>query len=156
MSCFQFVILNCCFLFPTFAVMCLVAQSCLILCDPMDCSPARLLCPWGFSRQEYWSRLPCPPPGDLLKPGTEPRSPALQVDSLPSEPRGKPMNTGVVSLSLLQGNLPTQELNWSFLHCKQILYQLSYQGIQMHLLFHFILKKFGKYITYFYSSYNYP
>ena len=154
MSCFQFVILKCCFLFPTFAVMCLVAQSCPILCDPMDCSPDRLLCPWGFSRQEYWSGLPCPPPGDLPNPGTEPRSPALQADSLPSEPPGKPVNTGVGSLSLLQGNFPTQELNWGFLHCKQILYQLSYRGIQTHLLFHFILEKFGKYITY--SSYNYP
>ena len=53
--------------------------------------PARLLCPWGFSRQVYWSGLPCPPPGDLPDPGIKPRSPALQVDSLPSEPPGKPM-----------------------------------------------------------------
>ena len=44
----------------------------------------------GFSRQEYWSGLPCPPPGDLPSPGIEPRSPALQMDSLPSEPPGKP------------------------------------------------------------------
>ena len=44
----------------------------------------------GFSRQEYWSGLPCPPPGDLPNPGTEPRSPALQGDSLPSEPPEKP------------------------------------------------------------------
>src|SRR5574337_949145 len=88
MSCFQFVILKCCFLFPTFAVMCLVAQSCPILCDPMDCSPDRLLCPWGFSRQEYWSGLPCPPPGDLPNPGIELRSPTLQADSLPSELSG--------------------------------------------------------------------
>ena len=43
----------------------------------------------GFSRQEYWSALPCPPPGDLPKPGIEPRSPMLQADSLPSEPPGK-------------------------------------------------------------------
>ena len=46
----------------------------------------------GFSRQEYWSRLPRPPPGDLSDPGTEPclpASPALQVDSLPTEPPGK-------------------------------------------------------------------
>ena len=45
--------------------------------------------PWGFSRQEYWSGLPCPPPGDLPNPGIEPRSPALQVDSLLSESPGK-------------------------------------------------------------------
>ena len=43
----------------------------------------------GFSQQEYWSGLPCPPPGDLLKPGIGPRSPALQVDSLPAKPPGK-------------------------------------------------------------------
>ena len=39
----------------------------------------------GFSRQEYWSGLPFPPPGDLPNPGIEPRSPALQADTLPSE-----------------------------------------------------------------------
>ena len=50
----------------------------------------RLLCPWGFSRQEYWSGLPCPPPGDLLNPGITPRSPTLQADSLPSEPQESP------------------------------------------------------------------
>ena len=43
----------------------------------------------GFSRQEYWSGLPCPSPEDLPDPGREPRSPALQADSLPSEPPGK-------------------------------------------------------------------
>ena len=44
----------------------------------------------GFSRQEFWSGLPCPPPGDLPDPGVEFRSPALQADSLPSEPPGMP------------------------------------------------------------------
>ena len=44
----------------------------------------------GFSRQEYYSGLPFPSPGDLLDPGFEPRSPVLQADSVPSEPRGKP------------------------------------------------------------------
>ena len=39
--------------------------------------PARLLCPWGFSSPEHWSELPCPSPGDLPNPGTEPRSPTL-------------------------------------------------------------------------------
>ena len=42
----------------------------------------------GFSRQDDWSGLPCLPPGDLPNPGIEPRSPALQADSLPSEPPG--------------------------------------------------------------------
>ena len=54
------------------AVLCLVAQLCLALCDPMNYKPARLLCPWGFSRQEHWSGLPCPPPWDLPNPGIEP------------------------------------------------------------------------------------
>ena len=45
----------------------------------------------GFSRQEYWSGLPFPSPGDLPDPGIDPRSPALQADSLPSEPPGKPL-----------------------------------------------------------------
>ena len=56
-------------------------------------------------------------------------SPALQVDSLPAEPPGKPKNTGVGSLSLLQRIFPTQESNWGILHSRQILYQLSCQGI---------------------------
>ena len=42
----------------------------------------------GFSRQEYWSRLPFPSPGDLPDPGIEPRSPTLQADTLTSEPPG--------------------------------------------------------------------
>ena len=44
----------------------------------------------GFSRQEYWSGLPFPSPGDLPDPGIEPRSPTLQADALTSEPPGKP------------------------------------------------------------------
>ena len=43
----------------------------------------------GFSRQEYWSGLPFPSPGDLPDPGIEPGSPALQADALTSEPPGK-------------------------------------------------------------------
>ena len=43
----------------------------------------------GFSRREYWSGLPFPSPGDLPNPGVEPRSPALQADTLPSEPQGR-------------------------------------------------------------------
>ena len=45
----------------------------------------------GFSRQEYWSGLPFPSPGDLPDPGIELRSPALQADALTSEPPGKPI-----------------------------------------------------------------
>ena len=45
----------------------------------------------GFSRQEYWSGLPFPSPGDLPNPGIEPGCPSLQTDALPSEPPGKPL-----------------------------------------------------------------
>ena len=59
-----------------------------------------------FSRSEYWSGQPFPSPEDFPNPGIEPKSPTLQADSLPAEPQGKPKNTGMGSLSFLQGNLP--------------------------------------------------
>ena len=65
-----------------------------------------------FSRPEYWSGQPFPSPRGLPISGIKPRSPALQADSLPAEPQGKPENTEVGSLSLLQQILPTQKLNW--------------------------------------------
>ena len=61
---------------------------------------------------------------------SKPRSPALQADYLSAEPQAKPKNTGVGSLSLLQGIFLTQQSNWGLLHCRQILYQLSYWGSQ--------------------------
>jgi len=64
----------------------------------------------------------------FLNPGIEPRSPALQANSLPAEPQGKPQNIGVGSLSLLQGSFLTQESNQDLPHCRWILYQLNYQG----------------------------
>ena len=72
------------------------AQSCPTLCDPMDCSlpaPSSV----EFSRQEYWSGLPFPSPGDLPDPGIEPMSPTLQADALTSAPPGKPLNTRIQS-----------------------------------------------------------
>ena len=98
-----------------------VCQSCPALCDPVDCTvhgilQARIL-EWGafpFSRVSSQPR--------------DPGSPTLQVDSSPAEPWGEPQNTGVGSLSLLQGIFPTQELNLGLLHCRQNLYQLSYEG----------------------------
>src|SRR5574341_1463052 len=60
-----------------------LAQSCPTLSDPMDCSlPGSSV--HGFSRQEYWSGLPLPSPGDLPKPGIEHNSPTLKADSLPT------------------------------------------------------------------------
>ena len=64
-------------------------QLCLTVCDPMDCIAHQAPLSVGFSRQEYWSGLPCPPPGDLPDPEMESKSPALQADALPSEPPGK-------------------------------------------------------------------
>ena len=60
----------------------LVTQSCPTLCDPMDCSHQVPLS-MEFFRQESWSGLPFPSPGDLPDPGIKPGSPALQADSLP-------------------------------------------------------------------------
>ena len=109
-----------------------------------------------FSRQEYWSGLPFTSPRDVPNPGIEPKSPALQADSLPSDPPGKSKNTGVGSLSLLQGLIPTQESNWGLLHCRWILYQLSYQGSPSHLCLR-VNKAFILYINvteWFYFAFN--
>ena len=70
----------------------LVPQWCPTLCDAMNYNlPGSLS--MEFSRQEYRSGYPFPSPGDLPDPGIESRSPALQADSLPSEPQGKPIYT---------------------------------------------------------------
>ena len=66
----------------------LVTKSCLTLLQPHV--PCQAPLPMEFSKQGYWSGLPFPTLGDLLDPGIEPRYPALQADSLPSEPPGKP------------------------------------------------------------------
>ena len=70
----------------------LVAQSCQLFATPwtVNCQAPLSM---GFSRQEYWSGLPFLSSGDLHDLGIEPRSPALQADSLPSEPPGKPSRT---------------------------------------------------------------
>ena len=90
--------------------------------------------PWTIQSMEFsqarileWVAFPFS--RDIPNPGIKPRSPALQADSLSTEPQGKPKNTGVGSLSLLQRIFPTQELNQGLLHCRRILYQLSYQGV---------------------------
>ena len=80
-----------------------------------------------FSGSEYWSGQPFPSPGDLPNPVTEHRSHTLQADSLPTEPQGKPKNTGVGSLFLLQLIFLVHESNRGLLHCRWIIYQLSYQ-----------------------------
>ena len=95
-----------------------VTQSCPTLCDPMDHTVRGIL----QDRILEWVAY------RFSRGSSQPRSPTLQVDSLPTERRGKPTNTGGGNLSLLQGIFLTQELNWGVLHCRWILYQLSYEG----------------------------
>ena len=103
-----------------------VAQLCPTLCNLMDyivrgILQARILewVAFAFSRGSSQPR-------DRI-----PRSPALQVYSLPAKPQGKPKNTGVGSLSLLQRIFLTQESNRDLLHCRWILYQLSQKGSKL-------------------------
>ena len=147
LSCIQYVINS--------MLSCSVAQLCLTLCNPVNGStlgfPVLLyLQSMYLVTQLYltlWNPMDYSPPGssvygdspgkntgvgchallqgNLPHPGIKPSSPSLLADSLPSEPPGKPKYTGVSSLSLLQGIFPTQELNQSLLHCKQILHQQS-------------------------------
>ena len=79
------------------------------LCDPIACT----VC--GILQTKILEWVAFLSPGDLPNPEIEPRSPSLQADSLPVELQRKPKNTGVGSLSLLQGIFLTQELNWGLL-----------------------------------------
>ena len=72
-------------------VLCLIIQSCLTLCDPMDCSPPGSSVHEDSPGKNPGSGLPCPLPGALPNPGIKPMSSALQVDSLPPELPGKPI-----------------------------------------------------------------
>ena len=74
----------------------------------------------GFSRQEYWTGLPCPPPGDLPNPGTKPKYPTLQVDSLPSKP---PENSNYIlytyaTLRYMSCRKQTAEHRGRLIHCR--------------------------------------
>ena len=73
-----------------------------------------------------WVAFPFSRGSSQPRDGTQ--SSSLQVGSLPAKPQGKPKNTGVDSLFLLQGIFPTQGLNPGLPHCRWILYQLSYEG----------------------------
>ena len=109
--------------------------------------PSLLHCWWilhhlshqGSPRILEWVAMP--PPVDLPNPGIEPESPALQADFLPAAQQGKPKSTGLGSVSLLQWIFPTQELNQGLLHCRWIVYQLSYQGSLNHFALHLELSQ---------------
>ena len=107
-----------------------VAQSCPTLCDPKDYTVHEIL----QVRILEWVAFPFSRGLNFPNSGMEPRAPTLQADSLPVEPQRNPKNTGVGSLSLFQGIFLTQELNWGLIHCRLILYQLSYQGSPTELL----------------------
>ena len=85
-----------------------VAQSCPTLCDLWTLAH-KVPPSMGFSRQEYWSGLPFPSPGDLPNPGIKPRSPTLQADALTSAPPGKPWT--MCELDHKEGWAPK---NWCF------------------------------------------
>ena len=109
------------------------STECVLSCSIMSNSlwphglyPTRLLFPWGFCKQEYWSGLPCPPPGDLFKPGSEPRSPAVQADSLPSEPPVKSLELRVTSkYGNWQQNAPISGIHQSGWHTKILVLSLK-------------------------------
>ena len=102
-------------------------------------TPWTAACQASLSITNSWSllklMLPCPPPGNLSNPSIELRSLALQADSLPSEPPGKPKNTGVGSLSLLQGIFLTQQSNpRGLLHSRQYSLPAELPGKTLMLL----------------------
>ena len=105
---------------------CLVAQLCLTLYDPMECSPPGSSVPGDSPGKHTGVGCHALLQENLLSPGIKPRCLSLLAGSLPSEPQGKPKITGMSSLSLLQGSFSSQESNWGLLHCRWILYQLSY------------------------------
>ena len=85
-----------CLMCNAYGVVCVRAQSCPTLCNPMDCSLHAPLS-MGFSKQEYWSGLPFSTLGDLLNPGTEPVplvAPALAGRFFTTVPHGKPQSYG--------------------------------------------------------------
>ena len=93
-----------------------VPQSCPTLCDPMNYTVHGII----QARILEWVTFP-------FSRESNPGPPHCRQILLPAEPQGKPKNTGMGSLSLLQGIFPTQESNQGLLHCRRVLYQLSYE-----------------------------
>ena len=108
-------------------VLCLIAQLCLKLCDPMDSSAPVSSVLEDSSGKNIGVGFHALLQGIFPTQGSNPGLTHCRHSLLP-EPPGKPKNTRVGSLSLLQGIFLDQESNQGLLHCRQILYQLSYQG----------------------------
>ena len=98
---------------------------------PHGLQPTRFLCPWGFSRQEYWSGIVMPSSRGSSQPRDWTQVSRIAGGSFTIWATRKPKSAGVGSLSLLPGIFLTQEVNWGLLHCRWVLYQLSY-----HLVSH--------------------
>ena len=130
-------------IFPCISLCCAVLR-CSVMSDslrPQGPQPARLLCPWGFSRQEYWIGLPCPPSWDLPNPGIEPSTPALQVGSLLTEPPGKPKNTESGWSIPSSGDLPDPGIKpvFSALQADSLPASLWYYLVFLSTLAHLLL-----------------
>ena len=119
-------------------VLCLIAQSCLKLCDPMDCSPPVSSVLEDSSGKNIGVGFHALLQGIFPTQGSNPGLAHCRHSFLP-EPPGKPKNTEVGSLSLLQGIILAQESNQGLLHCRQILYHLSHQGSPWIMHFFWIL-----------------
>ena len=87
-----------------------VVLSCFVMSDslrPHGLKPARTLCLWAFSRQEYWSGFSCPSPGNLAHPGIEPESLALADWFVTTEPPGKPLKAAAAAAAKSLQSCPT-------------------------------------------------
>ena len=115
------------FMFILYNVLCWVAQSCPALCDPVGCSPPGSSVHGGSPGRNtgvgcyalLWG---------IFQPRDQTQISYTEADSLPSEPQGKPKSTETGSQLFSMGSSLAQESNLSLLHCRWILYQLSYQG----------------------------
>ena len=113
-------------------------QSSLTLCNTMDCSPPGSSV-HGMLRQEYWSGLPFPSPGDLPDPESKPTSPALQADSLLTEPPGKTWEAWSGTILILNKLWCVEDMYFNFQSKHQsrgfLRSYVSSSGLQLH--FHF-------------------
>ena len=92
--------------------------SCSVVSDswwPHGLQPAWLLCQWGFSRQEYWSGLPCPPPGNLPKPGSNPGLPQCRRILYHLSHQGSPRILESIACPFSRGS--SQPRNWTGIPC---------------------------------------
>ena len=91
--------------------------------QPHGLQPTRLLCPWGFSRQEYWSGFPHPPSGDLPDPGIKPRSRLLHCGQIiyRLSHQGSPRILEWSTCPFSRGSSRLRKSNQGFMHCRGIL-----------------------------------